>query len=454
LVRRRVVVEARPKPRLRQVDRLRVIPPASIDELVGPDHPVRVIWDYVSTLDLTPLLVTIKAVEGVPGRNATDPRILLAVWMWAVCDGIGTARAVEALCREQAAYRWLAGGVSLNHHLLSTFRSSHEAALDRFLEAHVSALLQQGLIELACVAQDGMRMRASAGTGSFRRAASIEEWQELVRQQIEQLKRQEGEPLDAVSRRQRSAQERHMRERLERLAAARQAAEELGAKQSERVRLHPKEAEERKTKDKPARGSTTDPESRRMKMPDGGTRPGYNVQCVTTVDTGIIVGVAVTNQGSDGGLLGPMLDQLEQSYRKQPSQVLVDGGYGSRDDVEAAFGRNIAVYTPLKNEREELATGKNPYAPKSGDKAGMKALRMRMETPEAKHLYRKPAATAEWVNAGMRQRGLYRFTVGGRVKVRVVVLHALVHNLWQTIRLVKAKQPASSWQGILRAAFR
>jgi hypothetical protein len=276
-----------------------------------------------------------------------------------------------------------------------------------------------------------------------------------VHEQIEQLKRQEDEPLDAVSRRQRAARERHARERAERLAAARQAAEELGAKQSERVRLHPKEAEQRKTKDKPARGSTTDPEARRMKMPDGGTRPAYNVQCATTTNTGIIVGVAVTNRGSDGGLLGPMLDQLERSYREKPWRVLVDGGYGSRADVEAAHGRDIAVYTPLKNEREELAGGKDPYAPKPQDQAGMKALRARMGTAEAKQLYKQRAATAEWVNAGMRRRGLYRLTVRGRVKVRaVVVLHALVHNLWQTIRLVRGQKPAASWQGILRAAVR
>jgi transposase len=406
----------------------------------------------VCTLDLTPLLATIKAVEGVAGRNATDPRILLGVWMWAVCDGIGTARAVEALCREHAAYRWLVGGVSLNYHLLATFRSSHEAALDRFLEAHVSALLQQGLIELACVAQDGLRTRASAGTGSFRRAASIAECRKLVCGQIEQLKRQEGEPLDAVSRRQQAARSRQARERAERLAAARQAAEELGAKQSERVRLHPKEAAQRQTKDKPARASTTDPEARRMKMADGGTRPAYNVQCATTTDSGIIVGVAVTNQGSDGGLLGPMLDQLERSYRRKPSRVLVDGGYGSRADVEAAFGRDIAVYTPLKNEREELAAGKDPYASKPEDQAGMKALRARMATAEAKQLYHKRAATAEWVNAGMRRRGLYRLTVRGVVKVRaVVVLHALVHNLWQTVRLLSMRRSGWTWSGILRA---
>jgi transposase len=448
-------MDASPKPRLREVDRCQVIPQIVLDELVGTDHPVRDIWAYVCALDLSPLLATIRALQGVPGRNATDPRILLAVWMWAVADGIGTARAVDTLCREHNAYRWLAGGVSLNYHTLATFRSSHEATLDGFLGTHVSALLHQGFIELSCVAQDGMRTRASAGAGSFRRAVSIEECQKLVQQQIEELKRQEGEPLDAVSRRQQAARLRHAEERAERLEAAKQAAEELGAKQSERVRLHPKEAEQRGTKDKPARGSTTDPEARRMKMPDGGTRPGYNVQCATTTETGIIVGVMVTNQGSDGGLLVPMLDEIEETYEQKPSRVLVDGGYSSNEDVELAHERGVVVYAPLKNEQKDVASGKDPYAPKAGDKAGMKALRARMGTVEAKELYKQRASTAEWVNAGMRQRGLYRLTVRGLSKVRaVVLLQALVHNMRQTVRLLAAKKREWSWQEILRAESR
>jgi len=440
------------KPRLRQVDRTTVVPAIVLDKLVGPNHPVRAIWDYVSVIDLTPLLDTIRALEGVPGRNATDPKILLALWMWATSDGIGTARAVDLLCREHNAYRWLAGGVSLNYHTLASFRSTHEAQLDGFLEQHVSALLHQGLIDLSCVAQDGMRTRASAGSGSFRRTVSIEECHKLVKEQIALLKRQEEEPLDAVSRRQLAAQQRHAKERLERLTKAKQAAEELGAKQAERVRLHPKEAEQRGTKDKPARGSTTDPDARRMKMADGGTRPGYNVQCATTVDSGIIVGVAVTNQGSDGGLMGEMLDQIEEAYEKKPESYLVDGGFSSKADVENAHARGIVVYAPLKNEKEELAACKDPYSAKAGDKAGMKALRARMGTKEAKELYKKRSSTAEWVNAGMRLRGLYQLTVRGLSKVRaVVVLQALVHNLWQTIRMLTKTKQEWNWTEILRA---
>jgi transposase len=446
------VDERAKNPRLRQVDRALVLPEILLDDLLEPDHPARSLWDYVSALDLSPLLATIRAVEGTPGRNATDPRILLALWMWALSEGVGTARALDTLCREHNVYKWLAGGVSLNYHTLASFRSGHAEILEQFLEAHVAALLHQGIIDLHCVAQDGMRTRASAGAGSFRRGATIEECQQLVRQQLEELKRQPDEPPDAVSRRQQAAQRRHARERSDRLAEAHRVAQELSAKQAERARLHPKEAEQRKSADKPARASSTDPDARRMKMADGGTRPGYNVQFCTTTATGIIVAVSVTNQGSDGGLLGPMLEKVQQAYERKPEQVLVDGGFSSTADVESAQAKGIEVYMPLKNEAKDLASGKDPYQAKPTDGVGMRTLRARMGTAAAKALYKQRASTAEWVNAGMRGRGLYGFTVRGLRKVGgVAVLQAMVHNVWQTVRLLRGRGVDWSWAGILRA---
>jgi transposase len=447
-------MDEQPKPRLRKVDRSQRLKAVKLEELVSHDHPVRAIWDYVQLLDLRPLEACIRAVEGVPGRNATDPKILVAMWLWATTDGIGSARALERLCEECNPYKWLAGGVSLNYHLLSSFRSGHEKILDQFLKAHVSALLHQGVIELACVAQDGMRTRASAGAGSFHRQASIEECQKLVDQQLEALKLQDGESLDAVSRRQRAARERHTRERKERLAEARQVAEELQEKLEERLRRHPNEAKGRKLEEKSGRASTTDPESRRMKMADGGTRPAYNVQLATTVGTGIIVGVSVSNQGTDSGLMGPMLDQIEESYDQSPQQSLVDGGFTSNADVESAHKRGVTVFSPLRNEKKDLAAGKDPYSRKPQDGEGVAAWRQRMGTAEAKELYKKRAATAEWANAGMRNRGLYQVSVRGLEKVgAVALLQALVHNLFQTIRLC-IKNPERKWTEILRAGLK
>jgi transposase len=440
------------KPRLRSVDRSHVIPEVLLDSLIEPEHPARDLWDYVTALDLTPLLATIRAVEGTPGRNATDPRILLALWMWALSEGVGSARRLHTLCQEHNVYRWLAGGVSLNYHTLASFRSGQVEILEQFLETHVAALLQQGIIDLHCVAQDGLRTRASAGAGSFRREITIAECQTLVQQQLAELKQQPEQAPDTLNRRQQAARLRHATERATRLAQARQVAQQLGEQQAERARLHPKEAEQRKSANKPARASTTDPEARRMKMADGGTRPGYNLQFCTTTQTGIIVGVTVTNQGSDGGLLGPMLNKVEEAYGQKPACALVDGGFSSKADVESAHENGIEVYTPLKNAAKDLEAGKDPYQAKAGDGPGMKALRARMGTAPAQELYKDRASTAEWVNAGMRGRGLYRLTVRGLRKVGgMAVLQALVHNVWQTLRLMRAKNVDWSWAGILRA---
>ena len=164
--------------------------------------------------------------------------------------------------------------------------------------------------------------------------------------------------------------------------------------------------------------------------------------------------MAVTNAGTDAGQMLPMIERIEESYGAVVEEMLDDGGYSSSSDVEAAAAKGIAVYMPLKNEAKDKKAGKNPYEPKKQDKAGMAELRQRMGTVEAKRIYKERAATAEWVNAGMRNRGLYQFLVRGLSQVRVVVLvQALVHNLFTTIRLCRAKKLAQDWIGILRAGL-
>jgi transposase len=210
-----------PTPRLRLAQRFQgQIRTASVDELLPPDHEVRVVWDYVCELDLTALLQAIRAVPGTPGRNATDPRILLALWLYATLDGVGSARTLDGLCRQHLAYEWLCGGVRLNYHALADFRSQHTAVLDQLLTDSVAALLHENLITLKQVAQDGMRVRASAGAASFRREATLEKCLEEAKEQVEALKNQVGEDSQAASRRQQAARERAARQRQQRIEQA------------------------------------------------------------------------------------------------------------------------------------------------------------------------------------------------------------------------------------------
>jgi hypothetical protein len=254
--------------------------------------------------------------------------------------------------------------------------------------------------------------------------------------QVAALKNQVDEDNQAASRRQQAARERAARERQQRIEQALAQRAELEAKREEQRRDKGLKYDAAQL-----RSSTTDPEATRMKMPDGGTRPAYNVQFATTVEGGAIVGVDVTNVGSDGGQMQPMQQQIETRHQQRPEQFLVDGGFTTLEDIEVAEQNGIQVLGPIKNEASKKAKGEDPYQPKTKDGPGVAAWRQRMGTDEAKQTYKFRAATAEWANAGARQRGLYQVTVRGRQKVlAVALLHALVHNLLRTMALRATKQ--------------
>lgn len=411
---------------------------ASLDELLPPDHMVRVVWEYVEGVDITPLLQQIKAVAGEPGRNATDPRLLLSLWMYATVDGIGSARTLDVLCNEHLAYMWLCGGVTLNYHTLADFRSQQMEFLDRLLTDSVGAMLHEGLIELKRVAQDGMRVRASAGASSFRREKTLQKCLEEADAQVQALKNQVDEDPQAATRRQQAARERAARERQERLQSALNEHEQLLA-----LREQQKKEKGLKFDPEKLRVSSTDPEARFMKMPDGGTRPAFNVQFATTTEDGIIVGVDVTNVGSDSGQMQPMLAQIEQRYQQLPEQMLVDGGFTKLDDIEQAEAKQVEVIAPIKNEEAKKEKGEDPYQPLRNDGPGVAKWRQRMGLAATQAIYPLRAATAEWANAGARNRGLYQFRVRGREKVlAIALLQALVHNLLRARTLRQAKAVA------------
>lgn len=148
----------------------------------------------------------------------------------ATIDGIGSARRLAQLCEDHVAYEWLCGGVGVNHHLLLDFRVAHPQRLEALLARVLAALLDQGLISLQRVAQDGMRVRASAGSSSFRRKPTLEDHLRAAEAQIEALKNQVDEDAGAAERRSQAAQERAARERAERVAEALQQVEELARK--------------------------------------------------------------------------------------------------------------------------------------------------------------------------------------------------------------------------------
>jgi len=279
-------------PRLREPERDQIeLRAVDIDSLVGQEHPVRVIWSYVEDLDLSALEDRIKAREHSPGHPPISPRLLLALWLYATSEGIGSARALERLCENHDAYRWLCGGVSVNYHTLSDFRVGCADLLDRLLAEHVAALAKAGLVNLDALAQDGVRVRASAGAASFRRGATLDRHLAQAQELVATLKREVDANADASNRRIKAAKDRAARERAERLQAAQAALAEI-KQQRQRRRDNGKPNKE-------PRASTTDPAARVMKMADGGFRPAYNVQVASAAGEQIVVAVAVSNCGSD-----------------------------------------------------------------------------------------------------------------------------------------------------------
>ena len=274
-------------------------------------------------------------------QSAIAPEILFALWLYATLEGNGSARGLARLTQEHDAYRWICGGVQVNYHTLSDFRSLNGERLDDLLSANLASLMAVGVLKLQAVAQDGMRVRASAGASSFRRKQRLEGYLDAAKQRVAELKQQIDDDPAADSRRRKASRERAARERESRIQAALDRLTELG----EIKQQQGKDPEE-------ARASTTDAEATVMKMGDGGFRPAYNVQYGTDVDSQIIVGVDVVTSGSDQGQLAPMVDQVSERCGQTPEQWLVDGGYPAHDQLDAVADQT-EVLAPVPKPKKK-----------------------------------------------------------------------------------------------------
>ena len=420
------------KPRMREPERRQVeLRSVDLDSLLSMDHPARVIWRYVEQLDLSVLEEAIEAREHTPGQAPASPRLLLALWLFATSEGVGSARALERLCNSHDAYRWLCGGVSVNYHGLADFRSGHGELLDRLLTHNIATLSAAGVIDLAEVVQDGVRVRASAGSSSFRRQQSLHKHLKKARRLVERLKRELDEDPDASNRRIKAANERAAREREQRVTAALGKLAEIEAERQRRAKTNKKQV----AKQKEPRVSTTDPQARVMKMPDGGFRPAYNCQIGTVAKGQVVVDLAVDTSGSDRGLMRPMLERLRKRYTHLPRRHLVDGGFNKNEDTEWAADEGVNVYGAATQSKHK----NDPYEPRPDDGPGVVAWRRRMKSPHGKGVYRR-RPMGECINARLRQWGLQQFTVRSVRKVTAALLwFALANNILAGHRLQLAK---------------
>jgi transposase len=407
-----------------------------LEGLLPADHRARFVWSFVESLDLWPLYDQILSRDGEAGRPAADPAVLLALWLYATVEGIGSARELERLAQSDVAYRWLAGGVPLNYHGLADFRVDSVEVLDRLLTQSVTALIGEGLVKLSEIAVDGTKIRASASKTSFKTGAKLLEVEAAVAERLTVLKRELTSDPGASNRRRQAARERAARDVQERSARARAALERLEAERKSRAKTHAKD----EAKKKEPKASTTDPEARCMRFPDGAVRPAYNAQIAAAPKEGVIVSIEVTDRRNDAGLATPMVDAIARRYGRTPDRLLVDTSYATSEDIVALAahaGGPVEVYTPPPSERDDIKPASLARRRRKREKepACLKAWRERMASEAGKAFYglRKHI---ERVNADRKNHGFGFLPVRGLIKAKAYALwHALANNLMAARRL-------------------
>jgi transposase len=398
-----------------------------LDSQLPDDHRARLVWAFVEGLDLSEFYERIKARDAVAGRPATDPRVVLAVWLYATLEGIGSARAIDRLCQQHAAYRWLCGGAPINHDLLSAFRREHAALLDRLLTQSVTGLIAEKLVTLEELAIDGTKVRAHAGRGSMSKAKRLESIEKAVAERVAALKSEldtdPAEPERRCKRRALQAAE----ERARRVKQAQQKLAELVQEKAERAKTH---AAEEAKKGEP-KVSVSDPEARMMRLPDGAATPAWNVQVATA--NGFIVEIDPTDRRQDSGSAPGLIEKVAERCGGAPQRLLADTTAMTQDDIVklAEHHPDMTVYSPPPPERPNVTakTLRTRRWRRRREPPAVKAWRARMASEEGQEVYRRRKLT-ERAHGIIKTRGMTRFLVHGREKVRsVCLLQALALNL-------------------------
>ena len=407
--------------------------PRCLDDLVSPEHPVRRVAQVVEHLDVSAFCQTIKAREGVPGRDTTDPKLLVALWLYACVRGIGSAHELARQCQESVPFVWLLGGVTVNYHLLSDFRTDHGEALDKLFTQVIASLVDKGVVKVSRISQDGVRVRVGAGADSFRGEERLAKLLAEAQQHVKELREELASPGVGAQRtaQQRAARQRAAKEKQKRVEEAIAQLPEMKRRQEEAAQRAGEGESGKKLREKQPRVSTTDAEARVMKMSNGGFNPAVNVQVATDTASRAIVGVEVSNEGSDSaGLSTPMRQQVEERTQQAVKEHLMDGGYLRTADIEAAHLQGAAVYVPPKPARNPEKRGRE-LEPKPGDSEAVRDWKQRMSSTEGKRIYRQRASSSETVNADLRTfRGLSRILVRGLSKARCIALwSALAYNV-------------------------
>lgn len=313
--------------------------PVNVEKLIEEDHPARNLWELVGSLDLSLYHQATGAVEGRAGRPAINPQLLISLWLYGYSKGISSAREISRQCEYEPGFTWLCGFEPVNHHTLSDFRAGHKEALDHLFAEVLGLLSAEGLITLERVTQDGTKVRANAGSNTFRLADALAEHLKLAQEQV-RLMDEQVQQEDQVNARREAAEKRAREDRRERLQRAQAEVERMQA------------AKKRDRDEYVARASTTDPDAHLMRPSEGGAVPAYNVQVTTDAEHGFVIGVAVTTDAIDYRQLEPALDRVLAAQGRYPEQIVADGDYTNHASVQAAAARGVDFYGSWKPKWE------------------------------------------------------------------------------------------------------
>lgn len=457
-----------------------------VEQLIGPGHEARAIWEFVGRLDLSRFSEAVKVYEGRRGRAAYDPQLLVSLWVYSYSRGITSGREISRLCEYDPAYQWLTGMKVVNYHSLTDFRVEHGKALGELFASVLAVMSATGLVTLERVMHDGTKIKAQASRHSFRRGKRIAEHLAAAREYVAALEAQEeGEGKQRLKR----ARERAARERKERLEAAWAEFEDLCA-------AKPAEDESR------LRVSESEPEARKMKHSDGGYAPSYNVQISTDQASGMIVGIGISQGAGDSQELVEAVTRVKENTGQLPGQMVADGAYCTGENINELATQGVDFISPVPDRKAQLkqqgiaenftaaafsydaatnsytcparqslsfkgkekrgqrtrlryqATAadcgaclwKSQCCPQSKrgrsvirweDEIEINRHRLKMQTTEALEIYKQRAQTAEFPIAWLKEKiGLRRFHVRGLLKAEMEALWASIsHNLQQWIRL-------------------
>jgi transposase len=409
-----------------------------LNDRIPQEHKARSVWDFVEAMDTTICLKYINSIYGEIGRSATDPKILLALWIYTILDGNYSARKLAELCQNHDAYKWICGGIKVNRTMLAQFRSHNHRKFDELLTNCLAVMVKADLIKDTDFSQDGTRIKANAGFNSFRREDTLEKIKADLTLYIEQLRSEEQLTTNAYEIRQKEIKQRAA---IERKCRVEEALKNLEAARCEKI-INGKRNNDIPTEDEldEVRASITDPEVRKMKMGDGGFRLAYNVQFATGLDSRVIYGVNVVNTldpGTAPNLMAQVYERLKNLNLKPIKKWIADAAYSAKNDIEnvAQLFPNCLYYAPPKPR-----TGIDPKKEKKGDSKAVKKWRNMIGTEEVEELYKKRCSTAEFSNMQVKNQSLQKLPVRGLNKVKgVAFLHAIAQNCSRYFDLLNKK---------------